>query len=326
MRAPERLADNIHFHQLQVSAWGGLRGLYSASVMALRRAVRRLRPEVVHGQGSERYAALAAAFSGFPNLITIHGNMQSHARLYQARPFTFFWLCAHLEALTVRRTGGVLCLTNHTLREVRNQARRTWLLPNAVNSRYFTVQRQPDPRPTILCVADILAHKNQLRLIEALAPLAAQSGLRLKFAGAGLALDPYFQEFKRRLTGSLWCEYEGFWPLDRLLAELARATLLVLPSLEDNCPMAVMEAMAAGVPVAAARVGGVPDLIEPGRNGELFDSLSIEDMRAQIGGLLARADYREQLGLAGRQAARERFTPAVIAAGHRRIYEELLKG
>jgi glycosyltransferase involved in cell wall biosynthesis len=195
-----------------------------------------------------------------------------------------------------------------------------------VDSRYFTVARQPGQEVSILCVADILNHKNQLRLMEALAPIAARRPLRLKLAGAHLPDDPYFKEFQRRLPGFPWCEYDGYWPRERLLEELSRASLLVLPSLEDNCPMAVMEAMAAGLPVAAARVGGVPDLIDHGRTGVLFDSSSVGDMRDKISELIERPDYREQLGRAGWQEARERFTPAAVAAGHRRIYDELLKG
>jgi len=62
----------------------------------------------------------------------------------------------------------------------------------------------------------------------------------------------------------------GFASRTDLKAHLRQATLLALPSLEENCPMVVLEAMAAGVPVVAARVGGVPDLIEEGKTGILL--------------------------------------------------------
>ena len=57
---------------------------------------------------------------------------------------------------------------------------------------------------------------------------------------------------------------------------------MVLPSVEDNCPNVVLEAMAAGVPVAASSIGGIPDLIRPGETGALFYPRDVGGMAASI--------------------------------------------
>jgi glycosyltransferase involved in cell wall biosynthesis len=97
---------------------------------------------------------------------------------------------------------------------------------------------------------------------------------------------------------------------------------VILPSLEDNCPMVVLEAMAAGVPVAAARVGGVPDLVRHGETGLLFDPSSGQAMASAMKQLL---EARESSMVARAQSeARKRFHPEVIAARHLEIYREVI--
>jgi glycosyltransferase involved in cell wall biosynthesis len=120
-----------------------------------------------------------------------------------------------------------------------------------------------------------------------------------------------------------WCRYEGFQKGDALRAYFNSATMLVLPTLEDNCPMVVLEAMAAGLPVAAARIGGVPDLIDHEINGLLFNPQDPDDMRNSVLKLLQR-ELAERLAAKGRKRALERYHPAEIARRHLEVYHELL--
>src|SRR5207248_492010 len=113
---------------------------------------------------------------------------------------------------------------------------------------------------------------------------------------------------------------------DRLKRYLREANLLALPSLEDNCPMVVLEAQAAGVPVVAAKVGGVPDLVEDGQTGFLCDPLDANSMREAIEKVLSNPGAARDLAVRAKLRARERFHPEVIARRHLEIYSEVLKG
>jgi glycosyltransferase involved in cell wall biosynthesis len=99
---------------------------------------------------------------------------------------------------------------------------------------------------------------------------------------------------------------------------------LFLPSLEANCPMAVLEAMAAGVPVAAANVGGVPDLITHGSDGLLFNPRMEESIRAAIAELLADGRKRMELGARAKEKAVRCFHPLKIAEKHVAIYRQVI--
>jgi glycosyltransferase involved in cell wall biosynthesis len=324
MQSPEKLAENIWFHGLHVGKLGWMRTLYRGCATAVRRKLRELQPDLVHGQGTERDCALSAVRSGFPNVLTIHGNMRAVARVMGARPFSFYWLAARLEASAVARTRGVVCITNYTRRMVGGLARRAWVVPNAVDPSFFEIEPAPDPAVTLLSVANVQSFKNQNALILALDGVAKNHRFNLVFLGGAPEVDPYAAEFLRLVKARPWCRHAGFASRAVLKEHLRRATLLVHPSLEDNCPMAVLEAMAAGVPVAAGNIGGIPDLVEPEKTGLLFNPRDPADMRGAVERFLKEADLARRMGAAARLAARERFDPKVIAQRHVAIYRETL--
>jgi glycosyltransferase involved in cell wall biosynthesis len=88
--------------------------------------------------------------------------------------------------------------------------------------------------------------------------------------------------------------------------------------------MVVIEAMAAGVPVLASKVGGVPDLIEPETTGLFCDPLKPDSFAAGVDRLLDENGLRQRLAVAAKIVARSRFHPEVIARRHVAIYLEIL--
>jgi glycosyltransferase involved in cell wall biosynthesis len=195
-----------------------------------------------------------------------------------------------------------------------------------VDASFFKVQPEANPEnpPVILCVGYICRRKNQNAFIRALGPLAAKHKFRLAFLGEMSRSDPYAQEFVELLRTRAWCEHAGFVDREKLKIWLRESTLLALPSLEDNCPMTVLEASAAGVPVVAANVGGVPDLIEDGKTGLLCDPLDAASMGGAVEKLLEQPQLARMLAAAANRSAQERFHPAVIARRHLEIYREVL--
>jgi glycosyltransferase involved in cell wall biosynthesis len=324
VRTPEKLAPNIFFHSLHVPKLGWLRTGYQGCIRAVRRKLLEIRPQIVHGQGTERECAISAALSGFPNVVTLHGNMRLIAQVNRARPFSYQWLAARLEALTLPRAGGVVCITDYTRRAVAGLARRTWVVPNAVDASFFEVPRAVRRPPTLLCVGNITVRKNQNRLIEALDVLAAGAPFKLLFLGAMDSGDSYAARFKELIATRTWCEYGGTASRTDLKQHLAGAAALLLPSLEDNCPMVVLEAMAAGVPLAAARVGGVPELIEEGHTGLFMEPHDDVSMQRAVERLLRESEFASALATNAKQVAHRRFHPRAIAAAHVQIYRELL--
>jgi glycosyltransferase involved in cell wall biosynthesis len=109
-----------------------------------------------------------------------------------------------------------------------------------------------------------------------------------------------------------------------LLREVA---VSVLPSLGgEGLPNVVLEAMAAGVPVVATRVGGTPELIEDGIQGLLVPPRDPGALALAIGSLLAEPRRRRSMGQAGRERAGKEFSIEAGVHATETLYERLLTG
>jgi glycosyltransferase involved in cell wall biosynthesis len=324
MAVPAKLADNIWFHQPYVPKLGWGRSLFAGCVLAARKLLDDINPDIVHGQGTERDCAMAAVLSRFPNVLTLHGNMRVHAARPENQSSVYYKMAALLEGYCLKRTGGVVSISRYTEDLVKDQNPRTWLLPNAVDRRFFNITPEPQAVPRILFVGSIDERKNPLGLLRACRPLLRAGECTLTFAGQANASSPYVQEFLKAAAALPGVELPGFIGRDELGAQFGRSSLLVLPTFEDNCPMVVLEAMAAGLPVAASRIGGVPDLITHEQDGLMFDPNNPADVKACIERLVKEPETRARLGAGGRLTAQERFHPKVIAAAHLKIYHEVL--
>jgi glycosyltransferase involved in cell wall biosynthesis len=324
MTIPEKLEDNVWFHQPYVPKPGWGRSLFLGCAWSIRRLLKDLKPDIVHGQGTERECAMAAVLSGFPNVLTIHGNMRIHAARPEQRGNFYYKMAAALETYTLKRTNGVVAISNYTMDLVKPLTRRAWLLPNAVDRQFFEAEPVPQAIPRILFVGSLDERKNPLGLLRACEQMLRAGECTLTFAGQSNASLPYVQEFLKTADSFPGVELPGFIDRDELRNYFERSSILVLPTFEDNCPMVVLEGMAAGLPVAASRVGGVPDLISHDVDGLMFDPHQPAEMRTCLERLVREPKTRERLGAAGVITARQRFHPQVIAAAHLEIYREVL--
>ena len=99
----------------------------------------------------------------------------------------------------------------------------------------------------------------------------------------------------------------------RVQALLAGARALVVPSTYEGMPLVVLEAMAAGVPVVASRVSGIPEVVVDGETGWLVPPEDPEALAAALTAVLADPAEAARRGAAGRARVAERFRPAVAA-------------
>jgi glycosyltransferase involved in cell wall biosynthesis len=322
--SPAKLGANIHYHALHVPNIGWMKTGYIGCTIAVRRKLREIQPDIVHGQGTERDCAITAVRSGYPNVLTIHGNMRLIADFLKAKPFSYYWLATRLERYCLGNTSGVVAISTYTQNNVARFTRKTWLVHNAVHPSYFAIKRSPPTIPRVLCVAHIGSRKNQIQLIEALDSLAQKRSFQLCFAGGGSDQDPYVRRFLNEVARRSWCSYLGSLARPALQSELSQATCLVLPSLEDNCPMVILEAAAAGIPVAASRVGGVPDLVDHNLDGLLFDPLLQEDIRHSVARLISDHTLADSMASKALESCRKRFAPRPVARQHLQIYHSVI--
>ena len=105
---------------------------------------------------------------------------------------------------------------------------------------------------------------------------------------------------------------------------LAGADLFVLSSRSEGLPLSILEAMAAGLPVVASSVGGVPELVVEGETGLLVPPGDPHALAAAMERLLDDPALRRRLGAAGRTRVSEHFDLAVARRAHLDLYRALL--
>jgi glycosyltransferase involved in cell wall biosynthesis len=322
--SPAKLAGNIYYHSLHVPNIGWMKTLYQGCIRSVHHKLREIAPDIVHGQGTERDCSICAVYSGYPNVLTVHGNMRQIAAQLHAGPLSYYWLASRIEKWCLRRTDGVVAISNHTRGIVEPLTHRSWLIPNAVHPSFFGIERQVKRPPRILCVANVSPWKNQIGLIDALDSLAEKLSFEIRLAGGATNEGVYSRKFLQIVSERSWCRYLGPLHHEALREELSAATVLVLPSFEDNCPMVILEAAAAGLPVAASNVGGIPELVQDRETGRLFDPHSAQDMARVIGELLADEAQRRRFAARAKEVSQERFAPRRIASQHLQTYHEVL--
>jgi glycosyltransferase involved in cell wall biosynthesis len=334
--APKKLASNIWFHSLHVPKAGWLRSGYLGCAFAVRKKLREIHPDLVHAQGTERDCAISAILSPYPKILTIHGNLRLIKKQVGFRPFSAMWLQSYLEGFSVPRFDGVICITNYTREAVEHEVPKTWVVPNAVDPSFLELGQQRlsdscsrpstlDSRPQcpiILVVANVDPRKNQNAFIKALDPLAQSMSFEVRFFGSCPDVE-YGREFHRLVSERPWCHYGGMIGRGELKQEMGGASLLMLPTLEDNCPMVVLEAMAAGIPVIASKVGGIPDLIEDGISGLLCTPARPKEFAAALTRILDDTRYRKEMAGRAAHEAKVKFHPLLIAKKHMQIYSEI---
>ncbi len=159
-------------------------------------------------------------------------------------------------------------------------------------------------------------------LIRATAALQSEfPALRLEIAGAG----PHRAKLEAEVARAGLNERVKFlgW-IDDISSILPRWTVFVMPSLEEGFPIAALDAMAAGLPVIASSVGGVPELIEDEKYGWLVPPRDVQALTTRLRLLLCNRELRESVGAAAYARVRDHFNAAQMASSFGRLYDELL--
>jgi len=105
---------------------------------------------------------------------------------------------------------------------------------------------------------------------------------------------------------------------------LSVSDLFLLPSAQESFGLAALEAMACEVPVVAARVGGLPEVIDDGETGFLCEPDDVEGMAARVRALLDDRAAARRLGQAAAVMVRRRYCAAEVVPRYERVYERVL--
>jgi len=191
-------------------------------------------------------------------------------------------------------------------------------IPNFVNSNEYTPNYSNSGY--ILYFGRLEKHKGLETLIVALKHVKA---LKLCLVGEGSYRDMLERYSKKNNMKNV--VFLGFVTRKRLI-ELVRYSLFtVLPSeWYENCPMTILESFALGKPVIGANIGGIPELVEDGSTGMLFDAGNVDDLAEKINYLLDNKNLAVEMGKNARKKVKEEYNEDVHYKRLTEAYKDML--
>lgn len=275
-----------------------------------------LHPDVIHAHAVDVGSAVvgAAKEREVPVVLTCHGVWYPHQPSWS--------LSGRIERSLLRRGYEAITSVDRASVQALREAGRpdAILVPNGVDAADFTASAQRDDALRFLFVGRHVHQKGIDDLLEATARARSEIGNRfvLELAGDGPARSR-LERKARDLGLSDAVRFLGSLSRPELLSAYGRATVFVLPSRFEGFPLTILEAWAAGLPVIATSVGGIPDLCDDG-NALLVPPADPEALAAAMISLSRDPARREMMGTAGRSLVRERYNWDTIAEAYERVY------
>lgn len=285
------VVDGVHIYRIahpRIRYLGGLIfWLKSAS------QIKRIRPDIVHipDLGNGGLGLIVNAFLRLPYVVWAQGSDVNAPSRFQSI----------LSRFVIMRAAIVISLSEDMKKRILGMARahRIIVLHIGVDYERFrscdTERRHFDKTITILYVGSLLRLKGVNYLVEAMRIIARDhKRVRLLIIGDGACRSELEAQVRDLcLEDSIF--FIGRIKNEEICNYMSQASIFVLPSLSEGLPLVVLEAFAAGLPVIATRVGGIPEILEDGKNGFLVEPRNPEEIAKNISLLLSNSELRQDI-------------------------------
>jgi sugar transferase (PEP-CTERM/EpsH1 system associated) len=328
---PGLLAPQVDALGADLVAIGRKPGLRPGMILKVRRVLEAMRPDVVHTHQlvTLLYGGAAARLLRVPLVVHTEHQRESYATRRRTRL---------LGRLAGRFCDRFYCLTAETADELRSARivpdRKIRVIQNGIDVAKFLeapddgrdVRRSlgiPADAPLIGTVGRLYEVKRQEVLIRAFARLREHvPAAHLVLVGDGPRHDE-LSGLARSLGMADVVHFTGFQPHSGPF--LRAMDVFALTSRSEGMPQAVLEASVSELPVVASRVGGLPEVVDHGISGILFEPGDDVALANTLLDLLADPVRRRQLGAAARARVEKKFSVARMASEYHRDFLDLLR-
>lgn len=323
-------AHGLNLKEIQVSTMNRALNPLKDLVAFIRilKILNKLKPDIVHTHTSKAgFLGRIATKVVSPSSKVVH---TFHGHLLQGY---FSKLATTLIVLTekslARISDVLISMGNHVKNEllavgIGDKHKYQVLLPGVVDSGLSTINPEvsafkSEYADELICtfVGRLSAIKRCDRIIE-LAKLAKVQGQSIHFVIIG---DGELRSELEAKSQNLPISFLG-WQSDSA-QWLAISDIAILLSDNEAVPLAMIEAGLAGLPVIATNVGSMADVVIDGVNG-ILTSTKVEEIAAALIRLAEQPKLREEMGIAGQNLARSRFSAQAMVSAHQEIYSQLI--
>jgi len=319
-------------------------GTYSRNWwMASKEALSGLTPDIIHSQSIGAYGALGQIRRRrLPLVATCHGTPISDAAT-KVRSFglrtnpadllaTMSKLPHHMRVYGASRRIIAVGpnLAEHLGSSGLVPRQKITVVLNGIDTDVFTPRegnaggKNATRGPFIFSLSRVVEEKGFQYLIKAMHDIVAKHpDARLVIGGTG-PFVPQLKTLAEKENVRKAIDFSGPIPEEELPARYRACDLFALATTHvEGLPLVLPEALACGKPLAASRIGGVPDVVKEGVTGRLFEAGNQKSVTGTIMEMLADADGLRSMGKAAREDAVARFSAARMARKTAGIYKEV---
>lgn len=295
-----------------------------SATRSIERLVRDLGPDILHGHGAKggAYARIAGAFQRLwtndpPSVFyTPHGGTLH----YPPGTVTGATFLA-VEKVLAAATSGLIFESAYAQRIYQDRIGRTAaavrVIPNGLKSEEFEPCPADENAADFVFVGELRTLKGVSVLLEALAALRTKRPIKAVIVGAGPDQATFFDEAKTLGLSDI-VEFPGALPAREAFR---RGKCLIVPSLAESFPYIVLEAGAAGLPLIATNVGGIPEMVE-GTDNTLIRPGDAAALAFAMEKTLTNRDDAERNAAALKSRIAERFTVEAMASQITNFYAD----
>lgn len=318
--------ENATIHRLPAPRCSMLRGATGPWRQLIKKYLLTIHPDIVHAH--DTYGLMVKGLR-LPRVFTIHGFIYGDTEVSGKNwPWLRSRLWKWIETAGWADQPHIISISPYVRERVSGVARRAVIhdIDNPISESCFHIERHPD-KATIFSAAVISPRKNTLRLVQALLKLN-ESGIAAQLRLAGPIVNSAYGnellESIRHYDLEDSVHLLGRIGTRQVENELARATVFALVSLEENSPMGIQEAMAAGVPVVTSNRCGMPYMVRSGGTGFLVDPENPDNIARRLQKLIENPTLCDQMSSEARRVALSRFHPDLVAERTREVYLEAI--
>lgn len=259
-------------------------------------------------------------------------------RYHNLKPSFDHTLFGMLERMTILNADAVSSpsqeLANYVARDCGYDAKSIHIVRNGVDIEKFSPEGpktlEPSNQVTVMFAGRLEERKGIHQLIDAI-PLVLEQTKNVRFVIVGrdmkVGRQSVAETVKRRLAATNSSQYVQFInhvPLSEMPALYRSADICVVPSLYENAPYTVLEAMACGRPVVATSAGGTPEYIDDGESGFVIPPGRPADIAAAIVKLAISPEWRTAFGVAARDKAHAMLESTRVVQDQLSVYEKAI--
>ena len=255
---------------------------------------------------------------GAKKVLLRHSCLRELPRILRWFIFCYTYFCLWLS-------DRIICVSNYSHREISAFPSKERVICNGVDSDYFRKARSDQrEKINVLTIIRIEKEKGVFECLDALSEFSQEfPDFEYRIVGTGSELKR-LQALAQNRKKFPFLEVRGF--RSQIKEELEWGDIFISPSRSESFPISILEAMSMELPILAARMEGIPEVVKENTNGFLFEFFDKEEFKGKLKRLLLDAGLRKQFGDQSRLLIEREFRVAVTSRRFLEVFLEASQG